>query len=116
MPLLSRPLQDKISITIGSNEYSLGVFLNLAKAFDIVGHGILLKKLNIYGLRRIQINWFASYFENRWQLVCCNGAFSTMRAKNLSVLQVSNQGPLLFLIYLNDLPNISSLMFLNLIC
>jgi len=53
MPLLS--IQDKISEAIENNEYSLGVFFDLAKAFDTVSHNILLKKLNNYGIRGVQV-------------------------------------------------------------
>ena len=87
MPLLS--IQDKISEAIENNEYSLGVFFDLAKAFDTVNHNILLKKLNNYGIRGAQLNWFASYLEDRSQLVHCNGASSMMRAINFGVPQGS---------------------------
>src|SRR5688572_2826496 len=85
MPQLS--MQDKISNAIENNEYSLGVFLDLAKAFDTVDHSIFTKetKINVYGIRGTQLNWYTSYFENRMQLVCCNGVFSTMHAINYGV-------------------------------
>ena len=72
MPLLS--MQDKISNAIENNEYSIGLFFDLAKAFDTVNHAILIKKLNNYGIRGTQLEWFISYFMNRSQLVSCNGS------------------------------------------
>ena len=61
MPQVSRPMQDKISNAIENNEFSIGIFLDLAKAFYTVNHDILLKKLCIYGIRGTQLKWFASY-------------------------------------------------------
>jgi Reverse transcriptase (RNA-dependent DNA polymerase) len=109
MSLLS--MQDKISSAIENNEYAVGIFFDLAKAFDTVDHNILLCKLETYGIRGMQLNWFASYFDNRLQCVCCNGAFSELKVINFGVPQGSNLGPLLFLIYINDLPNVSSVLF-----
>ena len=104
-------MQDKISSAIENNEYAVGIFFDLAKAFDTVDHEILLCKLESYGIRGMQLDWFASYFDNRLQCVCCNGALSDLKVINFGVPQGSNLGPLLFLIYINDLPNVSSILF-----
>jgi hypothetical protein len=65
-PLMSLlTMHDKISNAFENNEYSMGIFLDLAKAFDTVNHSILLHKLNTYGIRGTQLQWFTSYFENR---------------------------------------------------
>ena len=77
MNLLS--MQDKISSAIENNEYAIGIFFDLAKAFDTVDHEILLYKLESYGIRGMQLDWFASYFDNRLQCVCCNGALSDLK-------------------------------------
>jgi Reverse transcriptase (RNA-dependent DNA polymerase)/Endonuclease-reverse transcriptase len=104
-------MQDKISNAIENNEYAVGIFFDLAKAFDTVDHAILLNKLATYGIRGMQLDWFASYFENRLQRVLCNGALSDLRAIKYGVPQGSNLGPLLFLLYINDLPNASPTLF-----
>src|SRR6218665_3981818 len=69
----------KIANAVENNEYSLGVFFDLAKAFDTVNHNILLRKLENYGIRNTQLNWFSSYFEGRLQYVYCRGARSALR-------------------------------------
>jgi len=109
MSLLS--MQDRISNAIDRNEYSLGIFFDLAKAFDTVDHGILLSKLERYGIRGNQLQWFKSYLENRSQCVYCNGSLSDLKTIKFGVPQGSNLGPLLFLIYINDLPNVSSKLY-----
>ena len=84
--------------------------LTLPKAFDTVDHNILLEKLNHYGIRGIANSWFASYLSNRSQYVACNKYNSTRLPIKCGVPQGSILGPILFLMYINDLNQISSIL------
>ena len=83
--------------------YTFGVFIDLEKAFDTVKHDILSSKLNYYGIRGVANSWFTSYLFKRHQSVRINGEMSTKREITCGVPQGSILGPLLFLIYINDM-------------
>ncbi|CAB3985200.1 Hypothetical predicted protein [Paramuricea clavata] len=81
------------------------LFLDLKKAFDTVNHKILLSKLGCYGIRGLALSWFQSYLSNRKQICKVNNSLSTFQNITCGIPQGSNLGPLLFTIYINDLPN-----------
>ena len=93
----------KIQEALDTGNFTCGVFIDLQKAFDTVDHNILLDKLNYYGARGTINSWFRSYLYNRKQIVSINGFKSNSKVIKYGVPQGSVLGPLLFLIYINDL-------------
>jgi hypothetical protein len=97
-------LTNYVANALNENKFGIGVFLDLKKAFDVVPHCILLKKLKYYGVINNVLDWFESYLSNRSQCVDINGKISSPKSISISVMQGSVLGPLLFLIFINDLP------------
>ena len=103
-------LYDKISLAIDQKEFAVGVFLDLSKAFDTLDYNILFDKLDHYGICRLALDWMKSYFSNRTQFVQFNDYCSCPNKIQCGVPQGSILGPLLFLIYTNDIIHVSSIL------
>ena len=95
---------DEWNMEIDKGKYVGAIFVDLSKAFDMVNHRLLINKLNSLGITGIENNWFNSYLKNRTQCVSINGTVSTNNIIMSGVPQGSILGPLLFLLFINDMP------------
>ena len=94
---------NKIQSNVDKKLYSCGIFIDLEKAFDTVDHNVLLCKLHYYGIREIINAWFSSYLSCRTQSTQIGSTVSNKETIVCGVPQGSVLGPLLFLIYVNDM-------------
>ena len=95
-----------ITESLGKKEIALLLLIDFSKAFDMVDHELMLQKLYYYGIRGIAHDWFRSYLSHRKQYVKINGSMSSIKDIEHGVPQGSILGPLLFILFINDMPNI----------
>ena len=91
---------------LNNGQYSAACFLDLSAAFDVVDHNLLLEKLKLYGFSGSTIEWMSSYLLNRSQAVYVDGFLSNNLSMNSGVPQGSILGPLMYIIFTNELPEL----------
>jgi hypothetical protein len=96
-------LSDRIIKDMDKGELPINIYLDLSKAFDTLDHEVLIEKLKYYGIKSKSLDILKSYLSNRMQYVCYDNVKSDMLKITCGVPQGSILGPLLFIIYMNDI-------------
>ena len=96
---------NQITEAFSQGKYTLGIFLDLSKAFNTVNHNTLLEKLKAYGIQSENLIWFRSYLSNRKQFILNDDFKTKMKIVKCGFPQGSILGPLLFHVFVSDLSN-----------
>ena len=88
----------------------IGASLDLARAFDSINRDILIRKLESYGVQGVALTWVRSYLNSRKQFVNFNGTHSSMKGVDYGVIQGSISGPVMFIIFINDIVRCTDLV------
>ena len=100
-------INEQMLSNVDSNRHTLSIFLDLSKAFNCVNHRVLIGKLQLYGITDVALDFIRSYLSDQYQFTRINGHESCLLKITCGVPQGSLLGPLLFILYMNDISSVS---------